>query len=283
MADRVVKTAIVQSVSSLAMSAASSPQTEVDVPNFGDLIGLNIELTQISTGTLVTPNTIDFAIESMSIKDRLGNPIWQNIRGRDLNEFELLNGFYVNNKGINTAVATSSTSSATRRYHIPFRIDGAMYPVKFQMTIAPFSAMAASGTTGGTVSVRVSAIYRNESANDVTDRLLRLTQAVVSGTNRFAPNLPKGRLINHLAFSIGTESNLTRVTFSSDGSAEISDFTISEAVALDQNLFNSGHVTGIINIYNSPFVSTDVTIYDIEASGSDTLQHLIVLSEPTRA
>ena len=283
MADRVVKTAIVQSVSSLAMSSASAPQTEVDILNFGDLIGLNIELTQSTTGTLTGANTIDFAIESMSIKDRLGNPIWQNVRGRDLNEFELLNGFYVNNKGINTSVSTTSSTAATRRYHIPFRIDAAMFTAKFQMTIAPFSAMATSGATGGTVSVRVSAIYRNEAANDVTDRLLRLTQSVVSGTNRFAPNLPKGRLINHLAFTIGTESNLTRVTFSSDGSAEISDFTIAEAIALDQNLFNSGHVTGIINLYNSPFVSTDVTIYDIEASGSDTLQHLIMLSEPTRA
>ena len=280
MADPMIfKTSIVQSLSSIAMSASSAPQSEVDIPNQGDVIGLNFELTQSTTGTLTGANTLDFSIENISVKDKFGNPIWQNVRGRDLNEIEGLTSFYVNGKGIFTSVATTSGSSQTRRYHVPFRIDRAMFPCKIQITVAPFGSMATSGATGGTVSLRVDAVYKDESANNTTDRILRLSQAIVSGTNRFGPNLPKGRVISHMAVQAGTESNVSKITFSRDGSFEISDFTSAVWTALDQDLFNSGHQSGLINLYNSPYVASEQSILDVEGAGSDTLQWFIFLSE----
>lgn len=279
--EKIVKTSIVQSLSSLAMSSSSAPQSEVDISPQGDVVGLNFELTQATTGTLTGANTIDFAIENISIKDRFGNPIWANVRGRDLNEIEGLMSFYVNNKGIFTSVATTSSSNQTRRYHIPMRIDKAQFPCKIQITVAPFSAMATSGATAGTVSLRVDAVYKDESANDITDRIMRLSQAIVSGTNRFGPNLPKGRIIAHLALQAGTESNVSKITLSRDGRLEISDYTSASWTAMDQDLFNSGHQSGLVNVYNAPFVASESTIYDIEGAGSDTLQHFIFMSEPS--
>lgn len=276
----VVRTRVIQSLSSIALSASASPQSEVDIPIQGDLVGVIVELTASATGTLTTPGTIDNALQSINIKDRFGNPIWQSIRGIDLNEFEFLQSWNVNQRGINTAVATTSGSSQTRRYWIPFRIDTAMFPCKLNMTLAPFSAMAASGATGGTVSVIVTGVFKDNAANNYTDRFVRLTQTIVSGTNRFAPNLPKGRIINNLAFTVGTESNVSNVTFSRDGSLELSQVTVGQLTALDQDLFISGHVTGVENLYNSAFLSTENTQLDVEGAGSDTLQWLIVLSEP---
>lgn len=275
----IFKTSNVQSLSSISMSTSSAPQSEVDIPNQGDLIGLNIELTQSTTGTLTGANTIDYAIENIAIKDRFGNPIWQNVRGRDLNEIEGLSSFFVNAKGIFTSVATTSSTAGTRRYHIPFRIDRAMFPCKIQTTLAPYSAMATSGATAGSVSVRVDGIYKDESANDTTDRILRISQSIVSGTNRFGPNLPKGRVISHLAVQAGTESNISKITMSRDGSLEIADYTSAVWTPLDQDLFNSGHQSGLVNLYNSPFVATEQSILDVEGAGSDTLQWFIFLSE----
>lgn len=273
---------VVQSLSSLAMSASAAPQTEVEIPNQGDLVGLVFILTQVSTGTLVTPNPTSYAIQDISIKDKKGNPIWQNIRGQDLVRLKFWHGQHVNGKGINTAETNSSTSSATTYYYVPLRVDTVDQPVRYQATIAPFSAMAASGTTGGTVSFECTVLYKDEAANNTTDRDIRLTQSVVSGTNRFAPNLPRGRIVNNLNFTIGTESNLTTIVFSRDGSAELTDLTAARMIALDQDIYNSGHVTGRFDLYNSPFVTTENTLLDVTASGSDTVTWFVRISEPAQ-
>ncbi len=264
----------IQALSSVAMSASSAPQSEVDIPNAGSLIGLILHLTQSTTGTLTGANTLDYAIQAVDIKDRKGNWIAQNVRGRDLNEIETLFG----EKGINTAVATTSSSSQTRRYYIPLAVAQKDMTARMQVTIAPYSDMATSGATGGTVTLTVVGVYQSEDTG-YTTRYTRLSQSIVSGTNRFAPNLPKNRLISRVAFTVGTESNVTDLTFSRDGSDEHQALTPADMIAIEQDSFISGHVTGQFRLPITPFVPADNTVLDVTGAGSDTINWLLVLTE----
>ncbi|MBI2445109.1 hypothetical protein HYV43_01840 [Candidatus Micrarchaeota archaeon] len=264
----------IQALSSISMSASAAPQSEVTIPNVGALVGLVLHLTQSTTGTLTTAATLDYAIQSIDVKDRQGNWIAQNIRGRDLTFIETVFGA----NGINTSVATTSGSNQTRRYFIPLEISQKDQDAKLQVTIAPYSDMAASGATGGTVSLTVVGIY---STNDpgYTRRYTRLSQSIVSGTNRFGPNLPQNRKVAMVGFTVGTESNVTDVTFTRDGTVELPAITPADMIALDQDTFVSGHQTGRFKLPLTPFVPNPVTQLDVNGAGSDTVNWFLVLME----
>lgn len=270
---------IIQSEASITMGTANNPRTEVDIPALGDLVALEVELTQSTTGTLTTAGTLDAALAGIAIKDVRGTAIWNSIRGSDL---PLLDRVF--NIGRSRTVPTTSGTAQTHRWLLPFNIELADMPARIQVTIAPYSAMAASGATGGSVTYNLVAYYQDKSNIQVTQRLSRITQTIVSGLNRFGPNLPKQTLIQHLLFSVGTESNITSVNFSSDGAAELREITPSDLTGIDDVRLVSGHVTGQFSLYNSPFVSTTKSILDVTGAGSDTVQwYVITATEPGKS
>lgn len=268
------KRAIVQSLSSISMGASASPQAEIDIPNYGDVIALELILTQLTTGTLVGPVPMERAIQQISIKDKSGKPIWSSIRGRDLKIFDRLL-----NVGNNRAVPNTSNSSQTYRWFIPCDIEQKDQVARLQATIAAFSDMATSGATGGTVTLDVIAWYQDQTQIAFTTRFMRISQSIVSGLNRFGPNLPKNITIQHLLFAVGTEANITDITFSEDGNAELQEVRPSDLTGIDAVRLTDGHVTGEFSLFNSPFVATDKTILDVDGAGSDTVEWYLIIAD----
>ncbi|MBI4360323.1 hypothetical protein HY572_00960 [Candidatus Micrarchaeota archaeon] len=269
-----VKRLTIQSLSSVAMAASAATQSEVVIPNVGALVALEFHLTQSTTGTLTGANTLDYAIQDVKISDKGGNAIWQNVRGRDLAIIEQL----FSPMGINTAVATTSSSSQTRRYYLPNAIAQKDMDARLQVTIAPFSDMATSGATGGTVTLTVVGLYSNVDSG-FTQRYMRLSQSIVSGANRFGPNLPQGRRIELVGFTVGTEANVTDFTLSRDGSLELSALTPADLIALDQDRFVSGHITGRFRVPVTPFIPSSQMQLDVTGAGSDTINWYLGIRE----
>lgn len=264
----------VQSVSSVSMGASAVPQTETDIPNYGDVTAIEVVLTQSTAGTLTGAKTLDYSLQSLAIKDKKGNPIWSSIRGIDLPVLDRLF-----NIGVNRTVTTTSASSATHRWLIPCNIEQKDQTSRIQVTLAPYSDMATSGATGGSVSFDVIVYYQDQTQLTFSQRIFRLTQSLVSGACRFGPNLPKGTTIQHLLFKVGTESNISQIDFSADGSSELNALRLTDLQAIEDSRLVSGHVTGQFSLFNSPFVSTDKTRLDVQGAGSDTIEWFVVTAE----
>lgn len=260
----------IQSVSNISLTTSTNPQSQTDIPVRGDMVALQVKVTASATGTLTGANAIVNALDSVNIVDRANRPILSKIRGSDL---PFMSRYL--NIGRSRTPATISGSSQTHSVLIPLNIEIEAMPARIQAVLAPYSALASSGATGGSVSLEFIAYYADESTLNTTDRIARLTQSIGSGTNRFAPNLPKGEVISDLLFKIGSESNINNVDFSADGRSELSRITPDDLSLIDDERLVSGHVTGEFSLYATPFVSDTLTILDVQGSGSDTLEWFV--------
>lgn len=271
-----VRKAVIQSLSSVSLGASQSPQNEIDIPNRGDMAFLEVVLTASLTGTLSGPKPFDNVLAFLSLKDKAGRPIFSSVRGTDLEPLD----FFLN-RGRQKSVANVSNSAQTARFIIPCNVETKDMTARLQVTLEAYSAttLATSGATGGTVSLDFIAWYMDTTDLKFTQRIYRLTQSIVSGLNRFAPNLPKDVVILYLLFTIGTESNLTNVTFSADGSTELDQLRPTDMQAIDDTVYVSGHQTGWFSLYNSPFQSDTKTILDVTGAGSDTLQWYCIVAD----
>jgi len=268
-----IKKATVQALSSISMSASASPQAEIDIPTYGDILGFEVVLTQLTAGTLTDANSVDYAIQGIAIKDRSGRPILSKIRGKDLPQLDRML-----NIGRSRTVPDTANSANTHRFFLPCNIEKKDQTSRLQLTLAPYSDMA-TGATGGTVSIDVIAWYVDQSNIDTTQRIFRISQSIDSGLKRFGPSLPKGVVIQHLLFKVGTESNITDITFSADGKAELQDVRPTDLQAIEDVRLSDGHVTGQFTMLNTPFVSTDRTILDVTGAGSDTIEWFIIVAD----
>lgn len=269
-----VRSVVVQSLSNISMTTSNQPQNEVDIPSYADVIGFIFELTASTTGTLSGANTLASALSRIGIRDVTGKNIFQEIRGVDLNTISTYQGI-----GQTITVATVSASNQTMRWFVPCNIERKDMTSRIQVTIAPYSDMASSGATGGTVSLTTTAVYLDNTNVERTTRYMRITQSIVSGANRFAPNLPKQVPIVSLLGTVGTESNITNFNFSADGNAELQQLTLGQITAMEDWLLVDGHLSGRFSLFNTAFVSNDRTILDVNAGGSDTIQWLLVLAD----
>lgn len=271
-----VRKAVIQSLSSVNLGTASSPQTETDIPVRGDLAFLEVVLTGSLTGTLSGAADMSYLLSNIAVKDKAGRSILSSIRGKDL---ELLDFFL--NRGRQKTYPNVSNSAQTVRYILPLNVEVKDMTARIQATLEAYNStnLASSGATGGTVSLDIIGWYMDDTDLKFTQRIYRLSQSVVSGLNRFAPNLPKDVVILYLLLSIGTESNLTNITFSANGAAELDQVRVTDLTGVDDVVYTSGHQTGLFSLYNSAFKSDTNTILDVTAGGSDTIQWYTVIAD----
>lgn len=252
---------------SITMTANLQPQREVTVEAYGDIRAFIIEITQSTTGSLTTASKRSYAVDSININDKTGVPIWSGVRGRDLAMLHL----YGNN-GNSISETDTSSSSGTDTYYVPFRVDLSAQPAKMVVNIAPYSDMAASGATGGTVQVAISAVYDDSSEDNSVERIHRIQKSLSSGTNSYGPDLLRGRKVFQTYFKVGTESNLTNVSFSSDGRVELDQFTRGQIIGFENAALIDGHQTGIFQLYHTPYAVSEKSRLDFQGGGSDTVQ-----------
>lgn len=271
-----IRKEVIQTLGSVNQGGSSATQTEEDIPTRGDIIGISIQLTQTTTGTLTTPVTIEKAIENLTIKDVSGRLIWSKMRGQDLTIIDR----YLNIGNSRTVPTATDATAKAHSWFIPLGIEKKDQKARMQVTIAPFSAMAASGATAGVVSIKIVAWYADESKIPFTQRFQRITETLNSGLNRYAPDLPKNVPITNIFLKFNSaESNLSELDFTADGNTELRDMTAKDLTVLDDVVLTDGHVSDEFSLYNVPFVATSKTIFDVTGSGSDTVEMIVLTAD----
>jgi len=261
----------VQSLSAISLTASAQAQSQLDIPIYGDLIGIGFDVTCTASGTLSTPTTVNHAIQEVSIKDKSGIAIWQGIRGSDL-------GMLENFRNLGRARTVTVLTGAANNYYtfIPCNIEQKDQTARIQLTLAPYSDLASSGCTGASVNITVVAYYKDQSAITYTERFSRQTFTTTTGRNRLASFLPQGSLITDVFFS-GTEAYLSSIDFSENGAAELSGMTVADLTALDNDRLTGGHVSTKFSLYVSPFKPNTTTVFDyVGQSSSDTVQLFLI-------
>ena len=239
------------------------------IPALGDVAALALEITVIATGTLTTPNKLSSALNAIRVLDPSNQPIVDTIAGTDLKYFDK----YFSPKGTAPTETDVSTSSATDTLMLPLSIDRKHLPARIKISAAAYSALAASGATGGTLTVRVMAYYRDGHTN-TTDRIKKKTLATIAAENSFAPFLSKGRILRGIIFTY-TAAYFTDVKISRDGSDELK-LNDNQLAAIERQRFISAKTSGVAYVEPSPFVVSDATEVVWTSSTADTVNMLLV-------
>ncbi|MCK4997147.1 hypothetical protein KAS08_02490 [Candidatus Pacearchaeota archaeon] len=262
------KTRTLMQYSSVSLSANAQVQSTQVIPTLADVTGIDWDLKVNVAGTLTGAKTVENAIQRLVISDRNGKPV-MDVAGTDLPLLSLLlspNGSY--------STPETATESTDKYYRDVLGITAVLanQPLSMQITFAPFSALATSGATGATVDLTMNVWYGSNLGNETT-RIYKRNVSVTEGDNFEGINLVNGVDVNTLAFKIGSESNLTGITFSSNGNMDdLSKMPLQQIRNLENDVYRDGHQTGIFNLFVTPFkVATQNTRLDFDASGSDTI------------
>lgn len=260
----------------VSMTAAVTPGSEIAVPNYGDVAGFIINITQSTTGTLTGAKTLDYAINEVVVKTKKGETLTQSVRGIDLLFIERNRM-----KGKSRTIATTSSSSQSETFFIPLNIEKADLDAKIRLSIAAYSAMATSGATAGSLYYELYAVYYDNTEKLGTEQIRRITRSLNSGSNTLGADLPKDVTITNIMFKVGTESNITSIDFTGDGNKELDAVTPAFLKAHENALYVSGHVSNEFSLFNSPFYSSSKSRLDITMSSSDTMELFTIVQFPS--
>jgi len=264
----------IYSSGSVSLTNAAQDLTEKPIPNYGDLYALEVILKVTATGTLSTAKTIDRIVKSLNIRDKNLKPIYQNIKGTDLRLLEHKFG----RLGINTATSVAVDATVvTRKWFVRCYVDSTDLSGTIGATLDSYAVLAASGCTGGTVSLQIDALYL-DGCVDHTTRYSAVDMTLVSGSATFGPSVPKQAVITGVAIAVGTESNFVDITISRDGGTELQSLTADDIIAQETQELVSGHVTNEFKIPVSNFVAQDKTVFNITGAGSDTAHVIFELT-----
>lgn len=252
--------------SAVSLSANSQAQGSQIISTVADVTGIDLNLSVTAAGTLVGAKPVTNAIQRLVVADRNGK-LLMDVAGTDLPFIAML----LNQRGAYDTPAVAVDATAVKWNDVlGITAPLSVQPLYFQVTFAPYSALATSGCTGATVSLTVNVWY-GSTAN--TTRIYKKSVSVVSGSNEEGVNLVNGANTQIMGFSIITESNLSSVTFSSDG--KIDDYSRifpQQIIDLENDVYRDKHQTGMFNLFVAPFVaSIQNTRLTFEASGSDTV------------
>ena len=259
----------VQSVS-VALTAKTQPQSTIIPKVLGTILGFKIQMSMGSTTGTTSAVSIDNALLSFKISDSNHVPILD-VLGTDLANLAYL----LDPLGYKVSVPNSSTSAteaATMILNLPVSL--ANQPVYIDSTLNTLTAGAGAGTTAATFTLAVGVFYDDSQAASClqTQRVSKVSNVSVStGVNNLAAKLGQGLNVNKLAFTIGTDGNMTSFTWEHAGVIEIEQEDNDTSTALDDAFNLSGHVSGLFNVRMTPATVTSATTFNITASASDTV------------
>lgn len=247
------------------MTAASQVGAQLEIPANGDLAGLLAQLTVTATGTLTTPTKTTAAVTGISMSDKSGVAVWDGLNGTDLKYLQ----FWLGLRGKFQTMTDNTTAGATNTLEVPCMVDSAQLPLKLTPTIGAFSTLAASGATGGTVTLALIPIYR-DGITTTTNRVRKISTGVIAGTTGLNSSLPRDRRILALGVAY-TSTYLTSVTLSRDGSPEILSYDLNSIKAHEYERFTDGTQAGFVLLEPFPIDVTDKTVLDWVSTTADTI------------
>lgn len=231
------------------LGAGLQPQPTQQVPDFGPLLGISIDLTVSLTGATAsqTSQTIDNVISHFALDDRAGKSI-ADLMGTDLSVInDVLQPRGV--RSLPPAITTNSSGagSAEWKLFLPISVELKDMPALLRVTFNAESALQNAGlVSAGTASVTLLVRgWYDTMGNGPTLRIKASSPPHQAGDNTLSPYLPDGFQAEALAFTLAAgDSALGYVTLMHRGASFASLQPPNDFVDADTMLMQSGHLSG---------------------------------------
>ncbi len=235
----------------------------------GDIVGIKLTLYNVSaSGTLTTPAPLTAALQNLSILDRNSQPI-ASVLGSDIP----IVSFLESPRGTYQTPDTISNSAQTQGWILFNAVNLKDQPIRVQGNFAPYSALAASGATGGTAGLRIEVMTADATdfpggAEPPTQKLVVIPKSLGTGDNEIQNSLSRLGVTNHMAAYVQADSNLNYVTFRSGKAVELQEVSAAAIETEDNLLYVSGHQAGLFPVRASPFVANDATYFNLNMNSA---------------
>ena len=251
----------------LSASTQNMPERAAQV--LGHVVGMRITLKNVSAaGTLTTPAAITAAVNVLEVDDSAHSPLFS-IAGSDIP----ILGFVLSPRGTYVSPLTVSNSDQSQSWVIQFPVAVARQPLYIKGTWNAYSALAASGATGGTAELVIDLMVDDSPVAQRlgTYRLRKWSASGIAGDNILQEKLDTSAQTIGLVANVGADSNLTWITFYAQVAPEINQMTPDAFASEDAIYTVSGHQSGIEILRVSPFIANAATYFDVNLASATTI------------
>ena len=272
---------------SLTAGAGLLIQPSQQLPNFGPVLGLWLDLTVTLAGATASKasNTIDNIISHIAIDDQFGKSI-MDLFGTDLS---VINDI-LTPRGVRQAPPTITTDgagagSAEWNLFLPITVAAADMPAILKMTFNAISSLqnanlASAGAV--TVTLIVRAAY-SVGVDQPTLRIKASNPPHQLGDNAVGPYLPQGFQVEALAFSLPNDTDFSYLTLFQNGATFASLMPLNDFVSTDTMLMQSGHLAGEFICRFPVFVVDSTTVATISLGTDGAIRLYSIATVPQKS
>lgn len=270
------------------LGAALSVQPSQQLPNFGPVLGIWLDLTVSVTGATVsqTSQTIDNAISHFALDDQYGKSICD-LLGPDLT---VINDI-LTPRGVRQpppAITTNASGAGSANWYLflPITVSAADMPAILKLSLNPVSALVnASFVSAGTATLNLN--VRTAYSVGVDQPTLRIKASNPphqSGDNAVGPYLPQGFQVEALAFVLtGGDATFGYLTLFQNGATFAALMPLNDFVSADKMLMQSGHLSGEFIARFPVFVVDSTTVATINLATDTVIRLYSIATVPQKS
>jgi hypothetical protein len=269
------------------LGAGLQPQATQQVPDFGPLLGISVDLTVSLTGATasVTSQTIDNVISHFALDDKAGKSI-ADLMGTDIT---ILNDM-LQPRGVRTAPPAITTNasgagSAEWKLFLPISVELKDMPALLRVTFNAVSALQNAGlVSAGTAQVTLLVRGWYDSVGDgPTLRIKASSPPHQAGDNTLSPYLPDGFQSEALAFTLaGGDGVLGYVTLMHRGASFASLQPPNDFIDADTMLMQSAHLSGEFIGRWPVWVVDSTTVFTVNLASDSVIRLYSIATVPQK-
>jgi len=272
---------------SQTMGSALLVQPSQQLPNFGPVLGLWLDLTVSLTGATAsqTSESIDNSISHFALDDQFGKSICD-LLGTDLT--------FINDiltpRGVRQAPPTVTTSaggagSANWYLFLPITVGSADMPAILKLTLNTSTALQNAGlaSAGAAVFTLIVRAAYSVGVDQPTLRIKASNPPHQVGDNAVGPYLPQGFQVEALAFTLAADANFGYLTLFQNGATFAALMPLHDFTTADVMLMQSGHLTGEFICRFPVFVVDSTTVATINLATDCTIRLYSIATVPQQS
>lgn len=285
---------LIKNYGTISVTTSPQPQAQVVIPNFGDLVALDLELAMaitIGTGAVATGNAL-MAMRSITFRDKRQQIIHDcpqpslDVQATAFILSANIDAPQVRGEYVTLSNITSSGGSAQMK--IPVRINTSDQPATVDWTLGVLSDFLGTvGTATSTVTFQLWGIWHDPNTKaDGTPALLTLRTIVApktglgTGDNYIDLTPYTGLLVNDLMIYYASDSNLNNITFTPDGSIAIDSAYLQHFINYENGVLEKGHQVGLVWLDMDSFYPSSKSKLDVNLLVSTPIRLYLLLTRP---
>ncbi len=283
---------LIKNYGTITFTANNQPQQQVPLPNYGDLKGLDFQVTVATTIGSGTSRKISsmYFLHGIALRDKNQQPIINAGEGYDIpfETFMLSKKLgRASAKGRYPTIANAGDTGGTAMVYVPCRVASADQPAVLDLTIGNTGdVLSTVGSASSTITVAVYGIWEDAALTTQgqaalpTMRIEAIPKIMVTGAgdntvdmmSQLSREIIDTGVLSVGTYAVGADADFTAFTLAPNGGAGL-DAIDSQNVIDEENLDTySGHQTGFYSLGHQPYVVTTLTKFIVTGLISKVLR-----------